>query len=166
MLSAQLGAPHRRAAVGVAIWSCRWRLIAALWEVYTREQFPQYWAVDPEQSRQLRSPMLAQRSEGPQSAANLELSLAAYRSALEVYTREQFPQYWATTQTNLGTALTNLAEQSEGAGRRAAAYLQRSCGCLSQCATSLHPRAPTAELGDNAGQSGQRTPPICPCAMR
>jgi hypothetical protein len=34
----------------------------------------------------------------------LAQAVAAYRSALEVYTREQLPQNWAMTQTNLGNA--------------------------------------------------------------
>jgi CHAT domain-containing protein/predicted LPLAT superfamily acyltransferase len=35
---------------------------------------------------------------------NLELAIAAYERALEVYTREAFPQDWATTQNNLAIA--------------------------------------------------------------
>ena len=49
---------------------------------------------------------------------------AAHRSALQVYTREQLPQDWAATQNNLGVALCNLGERSEGA--EAAIYLQQS----------------------------------------
>ena len=35
-------------------------------------------------------------------------------SALKVYTREQLPQDWARTQNNLGNALGDLADRSEG----------------------------------------------------
>jgi hypothetical protein len=42
-------------------------------------------------------------------------AVATYRAALKVYTREQFPQNWATTQNNLGNALNNQAEWSERA---------------------------------------------------
>ncbi len=35
---------------------------------------------------------------------NLELSIAAYELSLQVYTREAFPEDWAGTQNNLGTA--------------------------------------------------------------
>jgi tetratricopeptide (TPR) repeat protein len=34
---------------------------------------------------------------------NLEKAIAYYRAALEVRTREAFPQDWAMTQINLGT---------------------------------------------------------------
>jgi hypothetical protein len=39
---------------------------------------------------------------------NLELGIAAYQLALQVYTREAFPEQWAATQNNLATAYTNL----------------------------------------------------------
>jgi tetratricopeptide (TPR) repeat protein len=35
---------------------------------------------------------------------NLELAIAAYKLALQIYTREAFPQDWAVTQNNLGNA--------------------------------------------------------------
>ncbi|XGV97798.1 MAG: CHAT domain-containing protein [Leptolyngbya sp. BL-A-14] len=35
---------------------------------------------------------------------NLELSIAAYNLALQVYTREELPEQWATTQANLASA--------------------------------------------------------------
>ena len=45
--------------------------------------------------------------------------MAAYRAALEVYTREQLPQDWAMTQNNLGTALSDQGIRTGGAeGRR------------------------------------------------
>ena len=37
-------------------------------------------------------------------ALNLELSFAAYRVALRVFTRDNFPQEWAGLQNNLGNA--------------------------------------------------------------
>ena len=40
--------------------------------------------------------------------------MAAYRSALEVRTREELPQGWAQTQNNLANALRTLGEQLEG----------------------------------------------------
>ena len=49
---------------------------------------------------------------------------AAYRSALQVLTRDQLPQYWSSVQTNLGNALVDLAGNSEGA--QAATYLERA----------------------------------------
>ena len=52
---------------------------------------------------------LGERASGEQSAQYLEQSVAAYRAALEVYTREQLPQDWAVTQNNLGSVLSVLA---------------------------------------------------------
>jgi hypothetical protein len=41
-------------------------------------------------------------------------AVAAYRSALEVRTRELLPQDWAATQNNLGLALSAQAARTEG----------------------------------------------------
>jgi hypothetical protein len=41
--------------------------------------------------------------------------VAACRSALEVFTREQLPQDWATAQSSLGDALAEQAIRGEGA---------------------------------------------------
>ncbi|HAZ49772.1 MAG TPA: hypothetical protein DCZ55_36315, partial [Cyanobacteria bacterium UBA11371] len=37
-------------------------------------------------------------------ADNIELAIAAFHNALQVYTPQAFPQHWAATQNNLGTA--------------------------------------------------------------
>ena len=37
-------------------------------------------------------------------ANNLEIAITGYQTLSEVYTREAFPEYWATTQNNLGSA--------------------------------------------------------------
>jgi tetratricopeptide (TPR) repeat protein len=55
------------------------------------------------------------RTEGVKAAELLAEAVVAYRSALEVYTREQFPQDWAITQNNLGLALTGQGIRTEGA---------------------------------------------------
>jgi hypothetical protein len=39
-------------------------------------------------------------------------AVTAYQEALKVYTRAQFPQDWAGTQNNLGTAFINQARRS------------------------------------------------------
>jgi hypothetical protein len=39
-------------------------------------------------------------------------AVAAYREALKERTRERVPLQWATTQTNLGTALSTLGERA------------------------------------------------------
>jgi hypothetical protein len=38
---------------------------------------------------------------------NLEITIAAYQAALEILTREAFPQQWADTQNNLASAYWN-----------------------------------------------------------
>jgi hypothetical protein len=45
----------------------------------------------------------------------LAQAVTAYRSALEVRTREQLPQDWAQTQNNLGAALSDRAARTDGA---------------------------------------------------
>ncbi|MCC3405158.1 MAG: tetratricopeptide repeat protein [Microcoleus sp. PH2017_10_PVI_O_A] len=42
-----------------------------------------------------------------ESADNIEWAIAFYRNALEVYTLEAFPEYWAMTQNNLANAYSN-----------------------------------------------------------
>jgi tetratricopeptide (TPR) repeat protein len=42
-------------------------------------------------------------------------SVAAFRQALQVYTREHLPQDWAMTQNNLGAALSLLGDRTGGA---------------------------------------------------
>ena len=47
----------------------------------------------------------------------LEEAVAAYRAALEEWTRDQEPLAWAIAQTNLGNALTMLGERESGTAR-------------------------------------------------
>ena len=49
--------------------------------------------------------------------AHLEEAVAAYRLALEEFTRERTPLEWATTQMNLGLALWALGEREAGTAR-------------------------------------------------
>ena len=51
---------------------------------------------------------------GEEGRKLLEDAVAAYRSALEVYTKADLPQDWAMTQNNLGTALQELGTRSGG----------------------------------------------------
>jgi tetratricopeptide (TPR) repeat protein len=55
---------------------------------------------------------------------NLELSIAAYELALQVRTREAFPENWAGTQNNLGAAYRNRirGERAENLEKAIAAY--------------------------------------------
>jgi hypothetical protein len=54
------------------------------------------------------------RTSGQVSEDLLNQAVAAFRRALEVYTRATFPQQWATTQHNLGTALSEQARHNNG----------------------------------------------------
>ena len=67
---------------------------------------------------------LGERESGEQGAQYLEQSVAAYRAALEVRTREQLPQDWAATQNNLGNVLADLGERASG--EQSAQYLEQS----------------------------------------
>ena len=58
---------------------------------------------------------LGAREDGTQ---RLEEAVAAYRAALEVWTRERVPLQWATAQNNLGNALQTLGEREDGTPRR------------------------------------------------
>jgi tetratricopeptide (TPR) repeat protein len=51
--------------------------------------------------------LLANKQTGDR-AENLKTAIAYYREALKVYTREDFPVQWATTQNNLGAAYSDL----------------------------------------------------------
>jgi len=55
---------------------------------------------------------------------NLELGVTAYQIALKVYTREAFPEKWATTQNSLGVAYRNRirGERAENLERAITAY--------------------------------------------
>jgi WD40 repeat protein len=64
------------------------------------------------------------RTEGAKGAELLVEAVVAYRSALKVYTREQFPQDWAATQNSLGTALVDLGERSSNGGEEGRKFLE------------------------------------------
>ena len=56
---------------------------------------------------------------GDQKGENsaLLISIAAYRAALEEWTRDRVPLDWAMTQNNLGNALSTLGERESGTAR-------------------------------------------------
>jgi tetratricopeptide (TPR) repeat protein len=56
-----------------------------------------------------------ERSSGEQATELLAQAVEAYRAALEVRTKTDLPQGWATTQVNLGNALTDQGERSSSA---------------------------------------------------
>ena len=97
---------------------------------------------------------LAGRSEGG-PAAYLEESAAAFRSALQVRTRELNPLEWAAAQHDLANVLRDMAARSDGP--KAAEYLD---GIVAACrsAASLHPRTTAPGGGDDAGLFGRCAP--------
>ncbi|MBM4466986.1 MAG: hypothetical protein FJ014_15775, partial [Chloroflexi bacterium] len=78
----------------------RLRLCERALALVDRKRLPQLWAsLQGEFANSLCQTPAGNRAE------NLEGAIAAYRAALEVRTRADFPVQWATTQNNLGTAL-------------------------------------------------------------
>ncbi len=57
------------------------------------------------------------RAQNPENAIetfqseNLELAIAAYQNASEIYTREAFPKEWAEIQHNIGKLLVHQKNQ-------------------------------------------------------
>jgi hypothetical protein len=60
----------------------------------------------------------ANRSAGEAGRELLAQAVAAYRAALEVYTRGRAPQHFAMIQNNLGTALEEQGDRSPGDASR------------------------------------------------
>jgi hypothetical protein len=60
---------------------------------------------------------LAALGERESGTARLEEAVAAYRAALEEYTRDRAPLDWAMTQMNLGNAFLRLGERESGTAR-------------------------------------------------
>ena len=69
---------------------------------------------DPEQPGLLRLRFWRASGE-PEGARRLAEAVEAYRQALTVFTRDDLPQDWATTQDNLGNMLQALGERQGGA---------------------------------------------------
>ncbi len=91
---------------------------------------------------------LGEREDGTH---RLEQAVAAYRAALEVWTRERVPLQWAMTQNNLGNALRTLGEREDGTERldeAVAAYRARPGG--------QDARARAARLGHDPEQPRHR----------
>jgi hypothetical protein len=84
-------------------------------EVRTRELLPQDWAAT-QNNLAIALRHQAARTNGTKGVELLAQAVTAYRSALalEVRTREQLPQDWATTQSNLGLALWDQAARTQG----------------------------------------------------
>ena len=93
---------------------------------------------------------LATLGERESGTARLEEAVAAYRAALEEWTRERVPLQWAMTQKNLGNALgARRARERDGAAGGGGRGLSRGAG-------GMDARAGAARMGDDAEQSRQR----------
>jgi tetratricopeptide (TPR) repeat protein len=74
-------------------------------EVYTRQAFPEHWAETHKNLADTYSGRsLGERVKNLEKAQNLEEAIGHYELALEIYTRETFPEDWAKTHNNLGLA--------------------------------------------------------------
>jgi hypothetical protein len=88
--------------------------------VRPRCDFPHDWAMT-----QMRLAAALQTLGECVGGVQLLKDAAAYRSALQEFTRVSAPQLWAMTQMSLGTALFRIGEQEAGAeslNEAAAAY--------------------------------------------
>jgi tetratricopeptide (TPR) repeat protein len=71
--------------------------------------------------------VLGEREAG---TARLEEAVAAFRAALQEWTRERVPLQWAMTQMNLGAALQRLGEREAGTAR-----LEEAVAAFDACLT-------------------------------
>ncbi|MGF1640612.1 MAG: tetratricopeptide repeat protein, partial [Rhodospirillales bacterium] len=91
--------------------------------------------------------------------ARLGEAVAAYRAALEEFTREQVPLDWAATQNNLGLALAALGERESGTARleEAMAAYRAALGERTRERVPLQWATTQNNLGTALATWGQRT---------
>ena len=82
--------------------------------------------------------------------AKLEEAVAAYRDALQEFTRERVPLDWAMTQNNLGIALLKLGERESGTAR-----LEEAVAAFRE-GLQENTRARAARLGQDPNESRHR----------
>ena len=137
-------------------------------EEYTRERVPLDWA---KTQNNLGGALLslADRGGGPWATPRerIEEAVAAYRAALEEYTRERVPLLWAIAQNNLGTALesrgwyggegvsqTGLLEEAVAAHRAALEEFTRERVPLLWAMAQIDLGSALSTLGKWEGKSG------------
>jgi hypothetical protein len=110
----------------------------------TRDQDPPQWAelqaVFAQSLLQDYVSLIGQSDSLEDRADNLECAIAAIEAALTVYTREAFPQRWASTQNNLGLAYSDRLK-----GERAD-NLERAITPTRRPSPSIHAR-PSRKCG-------------------
>jgi tetratricopeptide (TPR) repeat protein len=82
--------------------------------VRTRDQLPQDWAATQNNLGAALQELGTRADDDTAGADLLSQAVAAYRKALQVYTREHLPQSWAMTQNNLGNALKAQGIRMDG----------------------------------------------------
>ncbi|WP_299625405.1 helix-turn-helix domain-containing protein [uncultured Tateyamaria sp.] len=88
-------------------------IIQQVLTVDLREQDAKLWAVG-QNNLALALQNKGNRTNGPQGATRLAEAVSAYRAALQVLTRSDYPVDWAITQNNLGIALRNQGIRTDG----------------------------------------------------
>ena len=94
---------------------------------------------------------LATLGEQESETERLHEAIAAYRAALEEWTRERVPLQWATAQMNLGNALLRLGEREGGS-----APLEEAVSAYRAALEEFDARAGTAPMGDDPDEPRQR----------
>jgi hypothetical protein len=69
------------------------------------------------------------RVSGTESVGDLSEATSACRAALEIFTREKYPQQWATSELALGVALLNLGKRTSRPDHKAK-YLNEAVSAL------------------------------------
>ena len=151
-----------------------WSFVAGRWPLHREKRRPQDWAMT-QNNLAVALGNLSVRASREQAAqyleqSYLEQSVAACWAALEVYTREQFPQDWAATQNNLGNVLAVLGERASG--EPTAQYLEQSAAAfrpaLGVYAREQLPQDSAAtqnSLGSVPENLGERAEPRTSCAV-
>jgi CHAT domain-containing protein len=96
------------------------RCCTTVFEVYTKEAYPEGWAM----AQHLLAKNYYSRIKGEREG-NLEQAIRCYMAALEVYTQEVYPEEWAATQNNLGVAYRERlrGEKAENVERAIQCYI-------------------------------------------
>ncbi len=81
-------------------------------EVWTKADLPQNWARTQNNLGTALQELWRRSGDKEEGRKLLEEAVAAYRSALEVWTKADLPQNWARTQNDLGAALRELGKRS------------------------------------------------------
>ncbi|MEM7813268.1 MAG: tetratricopeptide repeat protein, partial [Planctomycetota bacterium] len=101
-------AAHKKRAIDIHIGTLRQQALGSVKWAGTQNNLGLAWRNIPTGDR----------------GANLDKAIAAFESALEVYTRAAHPVDWAMTQNNLGTAWSDMptGDRGENFGKAIAAY--------------------------------------------